>query len=120
MPDFSYKALRSDGSVVEGSIAAKDRGDANRKLANAGVQPFQVSETGRGAPKPVKAEKAKAPKAAKKTEGAMGQLRLTSTQVIFFTEELSDLLTAGVQLEPALKMMEGRGGTGPVRQVTSR
>lgn len=123
MPEFAYKALRSDGSMVEGNIAAKDRGDANRKLANAGVQPFQVHESGKApAAKPKKAA-APAPKAkasGKKAANAATQLRLTSTQVIFFTEELSDLLSAGVQLEPALKMMEGRGGAGPVRLVTTK
>lgn len=118
MPDFSYRALRNDGSVVEGSIAARDRGDANRKLVSAGVQPFQVQESGKASSKPA-AKPAKKP-AAKTGKGNLGQLRLTSTQVIFFTEELSDLLSAGVQLEPALRMMEGRGGSGPVRLVTTR
>ena len=36
-----------------------------------------------------------------------------------FTEELSDLLGAGLQLEPALKIMESRDETGPIKSVSA-
>lgn len=39
---------------------------------------------------------------------ALGPVRLKRSQIVLFTEELADLLGAGLQLEPALKIMESR------------
>lgn len=109
---------------MEGTVSAKDRQEANRKLSHAGVQPYQVSEAGASSgskPKKSGANSAKPPAA--KSGGhpkSSSRLKLSTNQVIYFTEELSDLLTAGVQLEPALKMMEGRDAVGPIREVTVR
>ncbi len=38
---------------------------------------------------------------------------------MLFTEELSELIEAGLQLEPALKIMEGRKEDSPVKRVTA-
>jgi len=45
--------------------------------------------------------------------------RLTSAQLVMFTEELSELIEAGLQLEPALKIMEGRKEESPVKRVAA-
>ena len=124
MPEFSYKGLKSDGATVSGSLSARDRSEAVRKLVQSGVQPFEVHETGSKAAESAAAAERKAiQKAAAKAAPASsssGKIRLSSAQVIHFTEELSDLLGAGVQLEPALRMMESRGEAGPLREVTTR
>ena len=44
------------------------------------------------------------------TVSESGPVRLSKKQVILFTEELSDLLEAGLQLESALKVIEERQG----------
>lgn len=47
-----------------------------------------------------------------------GPIKLTRKQVILFTEELSDLLGAGLQLEPALRIMESRDELSALKDVT--
>ena len=45
-------------------------------------------------------------------------VKLKRTQIVMFTEELSDLLNAGLQLEPALRIMENREELSGVKTVT--
>jgi len=60
-------------------------------------------------------------RADKERKRSIGEtLFLRPKHIIQFTEELSDLLGAGVQLEPALKMMEGSGDSSVVRQAAIR
>jgi type II secretory pathway component PulF len=49
-----------------------------------------------------------------------GELKLKRAEVILFTEELSDMLGAGLQLEPALKSMENRQELGSLKEVSQR
>lgn len=58
-------------------------------------------------------------KAKAKTEEVLREVRLNRKQIILFTEELSDLLGAGLQLEPALKIMESREEDGPLKAIAS-
>jgi general secretion pathway protein F len=48
-----------------------------------------------------------------------GPVRLSRKQVVLFTEEISDLLGAGLQLEPALKIMESRDELGALKSVSA-
>jgi general secretion pathway protein F len=48
-----------------------------------------------------------------------GPVKLKRNDVIMFTEELSDLLAAGLQLEPALRIMESRDEMSAVKDVTA-
>jgi type II secretory pathway component PulF len=43
---------------------------------------------------------------------------LKRAEVVLFTEELSDMLSAGMQLEPALRAMEGREELGNLKSVS--
>ena len=47
-----------------------------------------------------------------------GPVKLKRAQMVIFTEELSDLLNAGLQLEPALRVMESREELSGVKDVT--
>ena len=47
-------------------------------------------------------------------------IRLNQNQLIFFSDELSDLLGAGLQLEPALHSMENRGEESGLKVVVAR
>ncbi len=49
-----------------------------------------------------------------------GPVKLKKAQVVLFTEELSDMLEAGLQLEPALKAMESRSELGPLKELATR
>jgi general secretion pathway protein F len=48
-----------------------------------------------------------------------GPVKLKRGDIIMFTEELSDLLAAGLQLEPALRIMESRDEMSSVKDVTA-
>ncbi|CAN5247971.1 N/A [soil metagenome] len=73
-------------------------------------------------PAPAKASasaKAPARSPTKTTEKlASGPVRLKRAHVVLFTEELSDLLGAGLQLEPALRIMENRDELSNLKIVT--
>ncbi len=127
MPLFSYKALSSNGTVATGEIEASDRPEALRVLDRRGLQPVNLKESAKIVPaKPhKKKQEATAPRRVEKSgenEEAIpdGPLKLKRAEVILFTEELSDMLGAGLQLEPALKSMENRQELGSLKAVSQR
>ncbi|MCW1924059.1 type II secretion system F family protein [Luteolibacter arcticus] len=141
MPLFAYKALSSSGGVQTGEVDAADRPEALRVLDKRGLQPVSLKESASAAATAKKKAKEAAPAAkaapapksspsakptlkapAKSTEekAPEGPLKLKRAEVIMFTEELSDMLAAGLQLEPALKSMEGRQELGGLKDVASR
>jgi type II secretory pathway component PulF len=129
MPVFAYKALASNGSVTTGELDAADRPEALKMLDRKGLQPVNLRENSRAAPiakKPAGGQKGKveeAPRAqakadAKEDEIPEGPIKLKRAEVVLFTEELSDMLSAGLQLEPALKSMENRQELGNLKAVS--
>jgi type II secretory pathway component PulF len=126
MPVFHFEAVNLAGQASSGTLEASDRGDALRKLTRRGLQPSSVragASTGAStakapaasgstkAGKPGKdAEARPAAKASGRSAGTpgTGPIKLKKAQVIQFTEELCDLLAAGLQLEQALHAMENR------------
>jgi type II secretory pathway component PulF len=123
MPLFAYKALR-DGAVTNGEIEANDRREALRKLDLQGLQPVKVTDTGAGTDR----KQETAPTAGAKAGGGRspvaekeipeGPIKLKRSDVVLFTEELSDMLAAGLQLEPALRAMESRQELGNLKVVS--
>jgi type II secretory pathway component PulF len=127
MPIFAYKALAANGSVTSGEIDAADRPEALRILDRKGLQPVSLKETAATVsskkPQPKsKAADAERPKGAaadpKESVIPEGQIKLKRQEVVLFTEELSDMLSAGLQLEPALKSMESRQELGNLKAVS--
>ena len=109
---FSYHAVRRDGGRVSGQVEAQSRTEAFRKLDLESLQPISlVQQEG------VETNGARAPE----TSGALQtrNIRLSGGQIILFTEEMSDLLDAGLQLEPALRVMEGRKELSGIKAVAS-
>ena len=125
MAIFTYKALSTSGSVTTGELDAVDRNEALRRLERKGLQPVQLKQSGAAAPAGAAGNaKAKAaPKQASKAAASPedfgeGPVKLKRAEVVLFTEELSDMLGAGLQLEPALKAMEGRQELGNLKEVS--
>lgn len=127
MPLFAYKALASNGSVTTGEIDAADRPEALRMLDRKGLQPVNLRETSSAVPAAKKtggkAKAEDAPKPAAKADAKEdvipeGPIKLKRAEVVLFTEELSDMLGAGLQLEPALKSMENRQELGNLKAVS--
>ena len=127
MPLFAYKALRG-GAITNGEIEANDRREALRKLDQQGLQPVKVTETGAGTDRKPEAARAAGPKASGERSPSVGSvaekkipegpIKLKRSDVVLFTEELSDMLAAGLQLEPALRAMEGRQELGNLKIVS--
>ena len=126
MASFAYKALDGGGSVVTGELTAGDRGEALRQLGRKGLQPVKLTQDSKGAAPTTKAKKGdSAPAAAAKKEKndepiPEGPVKLKRAEVVLFTEELSDMLAAGLQLEPALRAMENRGELGSLKVVSTK
>jgi len=128
MPLFAYKALATNGSVTTGEIDASDRPEALRVLDKKGLQPINLKEVAVAATakknggNTLKNDKANDRLAAKsetkETAIPDGPIKLKRQEVVLFTEELSDMLSAGLQLEPALKSMENRHELGNLKAVS--
>ncbi len=123
MPVFAYKALSSNGSVTTGVVDAVDRPEALRLLDRKGLQPINLKQESRGSSTSKKdkekpASKQRTKLASAEEEMSAGPVKLKRTEVVVFTEELADMLGAGLQLEPALKAMEGRQELGNLKEVS--
>ncbi|MFQ3670422.1 MAG: type II secretion system F family protein [Verrucomicrobiia bacterium] len=108
MPEFTYAALDRTGRKLTGTLSARSRQDALRQLDGQRLQPIAVEQAG-GVP---------ARAAAKAAAG--GVVKLSRGEVVLFTEELAALLEAGLQLEPALQIMERRQAGARIRGVAGR
>jgi type II secretory pathway component PulF len=96
------------GGRTRGTLEAKSRQEALAQLSRQRLQPIRLQLEGAAGP----AAKAAGPGAAAPAERQMNE-----GQIISFTEELGDLLDAGLQLEGALKMMEQRSEASALKAV---
>lgn len=113
MAQFYYEAIGADGQKSKGTLDAANRSQAVQNLENRGLQAFVLEDRGTAA----------APKkgASSTTKAASkGSLPLKQREVIEFTEELSDLLHAGMQLEPALRSMADRDAESNLKKVIAQ
>ncbi len=119
MQIFSYTAVQRSGVRTQGEIRAASKAEVFRILDRQGMQPLSVKAVGGESPSEAASNGSgkSTPSAAPKTSSAKAPLRkgdqplknpLSQSQLVTFTDELSDLLEAGLQLEPALRIMEQR------------
>lgn len=120
MPIFAYKALGANGAVQNGQIDAGDRNEALRLLDRRGLQPVSLKQQEADAAARTPARKKTEKVRAKEEDVPEGPLKLKRQDVILFTEELADMLGAGLQLEPALRAMENRQELGSLKLVSER
>ncbi len=121
MPYYTFRAVDASGRSESGRMEALSQSDAYRRLRERGLQPGRVtaeavvSEGGK-----VKSVHGRAAGGSEGPPVSAAQLpRLTGKQLLFFTEELAELLEAGLQLEGALKVIEQRQERSPVKIVAS-
>lgn len=105
MASFSYTAVDSSGRSVSGDLNAASRGEAFRQLQGRHLKPIEVNRS----------SEATATDGVPATSGAPP--RLKQSQVIFFTEELADLLDAGLQLQQAFGVIHDRQQNPKLKQV---
>src|ERR1700752_4467755 len=99
MPTFVFEAVNRGGKRVRGELTAQSRAEVFKKLDVDRLQTIKIEEqngvNGR------KQRAAERPPVATKC-------RRSRTQIIRFTEELSDPLDAWLQIDPDLQVMEKR------------
>jgi type II secretory pathway component PulF len=121
MAVFAYQGTGERGERKTGEVEASSRSEALRRLALDRIQPLSLTAK---AEAPIDRKAARVPIAtsSKTRTGpapARGGVRLSSAQIILFTDELSDFLHSGLQLEPALQLMEAREERSPVKTVAA-
>lgn len=120
MASFRYKVLQKDGSIAEGSIDAEGRGQATRRLNEQGSRVLSlIEEKEKREKKKPAAKTAPAGSPERKKTVAPVENRLSSKQLVQFTEELSDLLSAGVQLDSALHSIGKRSESPAIARVAA-
>ena len=117
MPVFSYSAHGPAG-VTTGELDAADRAEAFALLGRQRLQPFKLEQSGGRRRKTTAPADAPARTRNESDDGSPIHLKLA--QVALFTEELSDLLSAGIQLEPALGTMERRKELSGIKTLAGR
>ena len=109
MAAFTYEAMVPGGGRTRGTLEAKSRQEALAQLSRQRLQPIRLQQEG----SPGSESQPGGARAAVPAERQMSEV-----QIIAFTEELGDLLDAGLQLEGALKMMEQRSEASSVKAVS--
>lgn len=106
MASFSYTAVDRTGKRTEGVIDAADRRNAQQMIEKSGRIPVSIRE------------RAKQEQAAK-TEwwkfSSSKSTKMKMREVLLFTEELSDLLAAGMTLAEALNSLAGHEDSASAR-----
>jgi general secretion pathway protein F len=117
MAVFAYQGTGAQGEKRAGELEATSRSEALRKLALDRIQPLSLVAKA----DVVVAKKGKRPATAgASSRGAVtGGIHLARAEVILFTDELADFLNSGLQLEPALQLMEHREDKSAVKDVSA-
>ncbi len=100
MPAFTYRALAKNGQRTEGAVDAADRLAAMTAVERLGLVPLSVTE---------QAVASSGRRAAVKRFRLSTPERMNSRQILVFSEELSDLLAAGMPLGSALNCLSSHG-----------
>jgi len=122
MPAFTYKAMQSDGAVIEGSVDAGGRQQALRQIEQRGLKPVRLTEDTRVRPGQ-KARPVLSPKSGDRNRSASGPAerseaavkpagfsfgssgKIAARTLENFTRLLSSLLAAGVPFSRALVIL---------------
>ena len=114
MAQFSYKARRRTGELVQGVVDVADRSAALMQIERLGLLPVAIDAARGSEPKAERVERAKAPKAAaSRTDVLPPTLREwfqrkkkpKLQELATFTQQLANLLKSGMPLTVALNSM---------------
>ncbi|MDA0810990.1 MAG: type II secretion system F family protein [Verrucomicrobia bacterium] len=109
MPIFSYSAIDAQGKTVTGQVTVPSKREAYEHLESGKLNPIELKSAS-GTSGDERRE------AAGRHPGE--KPKLNRTQLIYFTEELADLLDAGLQLQQALAIMQDRQDSEQVKEVS--
>src|ERR1043165_9768371 len=114
MPQFTYRARNAQGGLVEGVLDCADRGVAIRQIESQQCIPIRIDMV--EAAKPAEA-KISAPfaiecklrlLASPQVTTPSQSLKIPHGQLLIFTEQLANLLQAGMTLDEGLSILEKR------------
>ena len=113
MPSFSYTAIDQAGKKVSGSVVVRNKAEAYRELESRSLTPVVVGAGGEANSSEKNGKGAKGGKPGKSNR----HTKLKRQELVLFTEELADLLDAGMNLERALKILQERQANRSIRSV---
>ena len=113
MPSFTYTAIDPTGKKVSGSVVVRNKAEVYRELEAKSLTPVVVDQAEAGAG----GKGAKGSGEGGKEGKAKRNTKLKRQELVLFTEELADLLDAGMNLERALKVLHERQANGSIRAV---
>jgi len=91
---FIYHATDASGKFIKGSLEARDKNALLERLKEMGLLPIRISNTG--------LEKSAG---ASKSRRSLFRKRVPARCIVDFTEELSDMLDAGIPLDRSLSIL---------------
>jgi type II secretory pathway component PulF len=109
MPAFNYTAIDASGRTVAGNLTVPTKREAFEHLERDNLKPVEVKSTGASQSETRRAARSRTPG---------GKPKLKRAQLIYFTEELADLLDAGLQLQQALTIMHERQDNEQIREIS--
>lgn len=109
MPDFTYTAVDAGGKTVAGKVTVPTKREAFEQLERDNLMPVEVRSTG---------QSENEIRSGAQRARAGEKPRLKQALLIHFTEELADLLDAGLQLQQALTIMHERQDNAQIRAVS--
>jgi len=115
MPAFTYTAIDPTGKKVSGSVLVRNKAEVYRELELKSLTPVVV-DLAADAPAVGKTGKTASGETVKVAK-AKRHTRLKRQELVLFTEELADLLDAGMNLERALKILQERQANASIRAV---
>jgi type II secretory pathway component PulF len=111
MPQFAYRARDAQGTLVEGVLDCADRAVAIRQIELQKCIPVRIELVG---PEAKTAQRDAAAAAPPPTQN----LKIPHGQLLVFTEQLANLLQAGMTLDEGLSVLEKRLKQPRVQQMT--
>ena len=104
MPQFAYKARKDDGSTVAGMLQAESERSALDALGRQGVFPLEIAESG-------------ASSRAAAVDAPRRRRRIKPDDIGLFSQQLGDLLKAGVAINRALATLTAQTSNSALADV---
>src|SRR5216684_8368527 len=123
MPQFSYRARNAQGALVEGVLDCPDRAVAIRQIEQQRCIPIKIDIVG-AAPANGRDGKSGGPEKKRGSQGPLKphpptqNLKIPHGQLHIFTEQLGNLLQAGMTLDEGLSILKKRLKQTRVQQMT--
>jgi type II secretory pathway component PulF len=123
MPQFSYRARNAQGALVEGVLDCADRAVAIRQIEQLRCIPIKIDIVGAAPPngrdgKRGGPEKKRGSQDPLKPHPSTQNLKIPHGQLLIFTEQLGNLLQAGMTLDEGLSILKKRLKQTRVQQMT--